>query len=129
MGQAEAFELDVGPARAAEQPDAVAEQNGRNAHEDLRDVVSQDRGLFSAIRARAVRPEDAVSQQGHAGESDQKAQLVSSEHSPSEADRHQEHSQDIAHPPIMVPPWTNGREARRGRWDLTENVGTYLHDE
>ncbi len=35
MGQAEAFELDVGPARAVEQPDAVAEQDGRDAHEDL----------------------------------------------------------------------------------------------
>ncbi len=35
MGQAEAFELDVGPARVVEQPDAVAEQNGRDAHEDL----------------------------------------------------------------------------------------------
>src|ERR1039458_10901056 len=35
VGQAEAFELDVGPAPAVEQPDAVAEQDGRDAHEDL----------------------------------------------------------------------------------------------
>src|ERR1039458_10693730 len=35
VGQAEAFELDVGPAPAVEQPEAVAEQDGRDAHEDL----------------------------------------------------------------------------------------------
>lgn len=35
MGHAEAFELDGGPARAVEQPDAVAEQDGHDDHEDL----------------------------------------------------------------------------------------------
>jgi hypothetical protein len=35
VGQAQPFELDVGPTRVIEQPDAVAEQDGRDAHEDL----------------------------------------------------------------------------------------------
>src|SRR6266508_2023233 len=35
VGQAEAFELDVGPTRAIEQPDAVAEQDGRDEHKDI----------------------------------------------------------------------------------------------
>jgi hypothetical protein len=35
VGQVEAFELDVSPARAVEQPDTVAEQDGRDVHEDL----------------------------------------------------------------------------------------------
>jgi hypothetical protein len=29
VGEAEAFEPDIGPTRAVEQPDAVAEQDGR----------------------------------------------------------------------------------------------------
>src|SRR6266545_2543161 len=35
VGQADAFELDVGSAWAVEQPDAVTEQDGRDEHEDL----------------------------------------------------------------------------------------------
>ena len=50
LGQAEAFELDVGPARAVEQPDAVAEQHPRDAHEDL---VDQTRVEALDGRARA----------------------------------------------------------------------------
>ncbi len=34
-GQAEAFEFDVRTTGAVEQPDAVAEQDGRDAHQDL----------------------------------------------------------------------------------------------
>ena len=35
MGQADAFELDVAPARAVEQPDTVAEHDGGDEHQDL----------------------------------------------------------------------------------------------
>src|SRR4051812_48778241 len=35
MREAEAFEPDVGPARAVEEPDTVAEQHRRDTYEDL----------------------------------------------------------------------------------------------
>ncbi|MGW2200345.1 hypothetical protein ACWCSH_49615, partial [Streptosporangium sp. NPDC001682] len=35
LGQFDAFELDVGPARVVEQPDAVAQHDGHDEHEDL----------------------------------------------------------------------------------------------
>jgi hypothetical protein len=39
LADAEAFELDVGAARVIEQPNAVTEQNRRDAYEDLVDLA------------------------------------------------------------------------------------------